>query len=80
MQTTIREAHSNQRALTVQKWSNGLWKITATIRNKRLSAITRDSRAIDCWNSEPDEQLHGGTNKKFHGYNLLLDEIIKANL
>lgn len=80
MRTTIQEAETNARGLDIEYLEYGSFKITATIRNKRKSCTTTNSRAIDDWNSQEGEICERTLeNRKKRGYTELLDEIIAAN-
>ena len=80
MRTTIKEAESNARGLDIEYLGYGSFKITATIRNKRKSCTTTNSRAIDDWNSQEGEICERTLeNRKKRGYTELLEEIQAAN-
>ena len=80
MRTTIKEAETNAKALQINYLNYGHYRITATIRNKRKSCTTTNSRAIDDWNSEEGEICERTLeNRKKRGYTKLLEEIQAAN-
>lgn len=80
MRTSIKEAETNARGLDIEYVGYGSFKITATIRNKRKSCTTTNSRAIDDWNSQEGEICEKTLeNRKKRGYTELLEEIQAAN-
>lgn len=80
MRTSIKEAETNARGLDIEYLGYGSFKITATIRNKRKSCTTTNSRAIDDWSSQEGEICERTLeNRKKRGYTKLLEEIQAAN-
>ena len=80
MRTSIKEAETDARHLQIDHLNYGHHRITATIRNKRKSCTTTNSRAIDDWNSEFGEKCERTLeNRRKRGYTQLLEEIQAAN-
>lgn len=64
--------------ITIQLQSHGHWKISIEKYGKTLSTITTNSRAIDDYNSDPDEKI-GKKFRKKQGHQILKEEILDAN-
>lgn len=52
MTATIKQAENNEINLSIRMTGYGHWKIECDYRNKRISATTTNSIAVDNFNSE----------------------------
>ena len=79
MKATIKQAEKNKRNLTIAFKSYGNWEIECDYRNKRIHAITTNSMAVDDFKSDFGETNDDGINRRKHGYEILINEIIREN-
>jgi hypothetical protein len=79
MNATKAQAHHNAKKLNVTKSTYGNYLISCLHYGKRLYATTRNSKAVDDWNSEPDEVDQYRRNRVLLGYISLCNEIIMDN-
>lgn len=78
MKATVRQAEMNERNLIISPTGRGHYRISCDYRGKTISTITTNTRGIDDFNSELGE-LVDGCNRIKQGYEILINEIIRAN-
>ena len=78
MRATIKQAEYNERNLSIKMTGYGHWRIECDYRNKRISATTTNSIAVDDFNSEFGDK-QDGVNRRKAGYESLINEIINKN-